>query len=240
MKHQIIVQYTQKSVRMKVQLVEKFISINGEGTRAGEPALFLRFPGCNLNCSYCDTRWANEKGVVVEELTLENLVTYVRETKIKNVTITGGEPLLQQDISMLCKTLIEECEVRIEIETNGSISIREIDELRKNNNLAIALTLDYKLPGSGMEESMMWSNFNYLTSADSVKFVAGSREDLDRGVKVIEQGELKEKCSVFFSPVYGKIKLEDMANYIVNRKLNGIKMQLQLHKFIWDPMERGV
>lgn len=225
---------------MKVKLVEKFISINGEGQRAGEPALFLRFPGCNLNCSYCDTRWANEKGVVVEELILEELVNFVRNTEIKNVTITGGEPLLQKDIAVICKALVEDGEVQIEIETNGSVSIRGIDELRKKNNLAIAVTLDYKLPGSGMEESMMMSNFNYLTVADTVKFVAGSKEDLDRGVEVIEQGKLKEKCSVFFSPVYGKIKLEDMANYIVNRKLNGIRMQLQLHKFIWDPMERGV
>lgn len=225
---------------MKYQFAEKFVSINGEGQRAGEAAIFLRFPGCNLNCSYCDTQWANDEKVVVEELTLDEIISYVQEMDIENVTITGGEPLLQKDVATLCMALVQRCKVRIEIETNGSVSIGEIDELRKKYNLSISFTLDYKLPGSGMEDAMLLSNFNYLTRTDTVKFVTGSKQDLDRGVEVLQQGKLKEKCTVFFSPVYGKIRLEDMANYIVNRKLNGVKMQLQLHKFIWDPMERGV
>lgn len=225
---------------MKFRFAEKFVSINGEGQRAGEPALFLRFPGCNLSCSYCDTQWANKSDVVVEELTLDEIVEYVERMAIENVTITGGEPLLQKNLMALCKTLIEGCQVRIEIETNGSISIKELDDFRRRFDLPIAFTLDYKLPGSGMEDKMLISNFKYLTLVDTVKFVAGSIADLDRGVEVLEQGKLKENCAVFFSPVYGKIRLEDMANYIVDRKLNGIKMQLQLHKFIWDPMERGV
>ena len=107
---------------MSFPVVEKFVSINGEGTRAGELAVFIRFRKCNLNCSYCDTKWANSEGASAEIMSAEQIAEYVRKTGVKNVTLTGGEPLLQNDLYSLTETLIEQGN-SVEIETNGSISI---------------------------------------------------------------------------------------------------------------------
>ena len=106
-----------------MKVVEKFISINGEGRRAGELAVFIRFKGCNLNCSYCDTKWANEPACDYEELSPDKICEYVSETGIKNVTLTGGEPLLQKDIRSLVEKLLNKSDIRVEIETNGAVDI---------------------------------------------------------------------------------------------------------------------
>ncbi len=107
------------------RVVERFISINGEAARAGELAVFIRFAGCNLDCGYCDTKWANEPGVDYQELTEDELVDYVRRTEVKNVTLTGGEPLIQKDIDKLLLAFALEDDIRVEIETNGSVDIAE-------------------------------------------------------------------------------------------------------------------
>ena len=225
---------------MKYPIVEMFCSINGEGLRAGEPAIFIRLAGCNLQCSYCDTAWANQEDTIFEEKSEQEIADYINSQGIWNVTLTGGEPLLNKNIGSLCQFLIENTKCRIEIETNGSISLQEMDELRKKYNLNISFTMDYKLPESNMESHMLRSNFQYLTVMDVVKFVASSKSDMDYGIEMIHQYHLTKQAKVFFSPVFGKIKLEDMANYIVENKLNDVKMQLQMHKFIWDPNQRGV
>lgn len=225
---------------MNYPIVEMFCSINGEGLRAGEPAIFVRLAGCNLNCTYCDTAWANQTDTIFEEKTEREIADYINHQGIWNVTLTGGEPLLHKNIGALCQFLIENTKCRIEIETNGSVSLKELDELRKKFNLGISFTMDYKLPGSGMESHMLQPNFQYLTSMDVVKFVASSKSDMDRGIEMIQQYHLTQHAKVYFSPVFGKIKLEDMANYLVENKLNDVKMQLQMHKFIWDPNQRGV
>ena len=134
-------------------VAEKFISINGESVRAGEPAVFIRFRGCNLNCSYCDTRWANNKEAPAEMLSSAQIADYVSSAGITNVTLTGGEPLLQKGIDELISLLISNGH-RVEIETNGSIPVQGLDgQFRKNDpdNFGLSFTLDYKLPGSGME-----------------------------------------------------------------------------------------
>ena len=102
-----------------MRVAEKFISINGEGTRAGELAVFIRFQGCNLRCSYCDTMWANEPDCPYEEMSPEEICDYVAGTGITNCTLTGGEPLLQRDMKQLVRLLIDQCGCRVEIETNG-------------------------------------------------------------------------------------------------------------------------
>ena len=104
------------------QVVEKFVSINGEGRRAGELAAFIRFKGCNLQCSYCDTSWANEPGCESERLTEEEILSWIRETGVKNVTLTGGEPLLQKDIRDLIHLLLK-AGLQVEIETNGAVDL---------------------------------------------------------------------------------------------------------------------
>jgi 7-carboxy-7-deazaguanine synthase len=106
-----------------MKVVEKFVSINGEGTRAGELAVFIRFKGCNLACSYCDTMWANEKDCPFTEMSQEEILDYVKSTGVKNVTLTGGEPLLQEGVDRLIDLLLDS-DLRVEIETNGAVDLR--------------------------------------------------------------------------------------------------------------------
>ncbi len=217
------------------KVAEKFVSINGEGPRAGELAVFLRFCGCNLNCGYCDTRWANTADVKCEFVSAEELVAYVKSTGVKNVTLTGGEPLLQADIARLI-VLLGASDAEVEIETNGSVLLKDIVSLSPRP----AVTADYKLPSSGMEKYMLTENFSSLTLRDAVKFVVGDKCDLLRAEEIINGYGLTDRCRVYFSPVFGKIQPEEIAEFMKERKLNGVRLQLQLHKIIWEPDKRGV
>ena len=293
-----------------MRLAESFVSINGEGPRAGELALFLRFVGCNLSCSYCDTRWVNEPGCEYEDKSIEELIDLVASSGIKNVTLTGGEPMLQQELPALARGLLRLHGIRIEIETNGAVSLCEMagirakaepyedmhgqpneaglsddgssrmdgtglsDEVsgqpgeaglsddgktvtRKHENksgnkpenksgnkpvnaVRLSFTMDYKLPSSGCESAMLTDNFRYLRQEDTVKFVSGSREDLERAADIISQHNLTERCHVYISPVYGSIDPQDIVGFMAERKMNDVRLQLQLHKLIWDPCKRGV
>ncbi|MDE5764543.1 MAG: putative 7-carboxy-7-deazaguanine synthase QueE [Ruminococcus sp.] len=220
---------------MKYPVVERFVSINGESTRAGELAVFIRFRKCNMKCTYCDTTWANDESASAEMMTAEEIAGYVSGTGIRNVTLTGGEPLLQSELNILTEMLIRQGN-RVEIETNGSISIKELSE----QEYRPVFTLDYKLPASGMENNMLTDNYEYLDSEDTVKFVAGSRYDLERTAEIIEKYNLSAKCHVYISPVFGMIELAEIVNFMAEKKLNGVRLQLQMHKFIWNPDKRGV
>ena len=220
---------------MSFAVAEKFVSINGESVRAGEPAVFIRFRGCNLACSYCDTKWANEPACPAELMSAEEIAAYVEGTGIKNVTLTGGEPLLQKDISSLIELLVSGGH-RVEIETNGSVSVAELSRMACRP----VFTLDYKLPSSGMESAMLTENYNYLRGEDAVKFVSGSLADLERAAEIIEKYSLTEKCRVYISPVFGAIDPAEIVEFMLERRLNGVRLQLQLHKFIWEPEKRGV
>jgi 7-carboxy-7-deazaguanine synthase len=217
-------------------VVEKFVSINGEGTRAGQLAVFVRFAGCNLNCSFCDTKWANKKNVAAQKLTETEIVDYIKSTGVTNVTLTGGEPLLRDGMRELLAALRQIHGIYVEIETNGSV---DIEEFRIDENFP-AFTMDYKLPGSGMEQCMNLENFEKLKKSDTVKFVAGSRQDLERAKEVIDKNGLLRKCSVYFSPVFGRIEPREIVEFMVENRMNGVNMQLQMHKFIWEPDRKGV
>lgn len=218
------------------KVVEIFTSINGEGRRAGQLALFIRFQKCNLHCSYCDTRWANTDSAAYTELTEDELYDEIKKSGIRNITLTGGEPLLQPEIGVLLHKLAADDALSVEIETNGSIGIEEFSRL-KNPPL---FTLDYKLPASGMEAYMKVENFAYLKPEDTVKFVAGSRQDLERAREIISGFQLTEKCAVYISPVFGAIAPAEIVEFMKQYRLNGVNLQLQLHKIIWDPQQRGV
>lgn len=220
---------------MKYPIAEKFVSINGEGTRAGELAVFIRFRKCNLSCSYCDTKWANSDDCEAELLSAEQIAGYVYGTGVKNVTLTGGEPLLQEELYTLIEVLMEQGN-SVEIETNGSLSIAELSR----KEYRPVFTLDYKLPDSRMECSMELGNYNYLRENDTVKFVSGSISDLERAAEIIEKYNLTEKCNVYISPVFRKIDPADIVEFMKDKRLNHVRLQLQLHKFIWNPNERGV
>lgn len=218
------------------KVVEIFESINGEGKKAGQLALFIRFQKCNLNCSYCDTKWANSDDSPYTLMNLEELYKKVVESGIKNVTITGGEPLLQENIEIFLKKLAENPEINIEIETNGSINLKRFGEIKN----APSFTMDYKLPKSNMEKFMDLENFKYLKEKDTIKFVVSNIDDLERAREIIEKYSLVEKCAVYISPVFGKIELSSMVDFMKKYKMNGVNMQLQIHKIIWDPETKGV
>ena len=128
------------------QVVEKFVSINGEGRRAGELAVFIRMKGCNLHCSYCDTYWANESDCESTEMTADEIISYIEESGIRNITLTGGEPLLREGMTQLICAILQDPQRRVEIETNGSIDLTPYCKLERRP----AFTMDYKMPESGM------------------------------------------------------------------------------------------
>jgi 7-carboxy-7-deazaguanine synthase len=217
-------------------VVEKFISINGEGPSSGQLAIFIRFAGCNLSCSYCDTLWANEKNVPYELMSAEDIYKYIKTTGVKNITLTGGEPLLQEGILELLELLAKDKELNIEIETNGSVDLNEFSNIENPPKFI----MDYKLPSSKMENKMLLDNFNYLSKKDTVKFVSGSIDDLNKAKFLIDEYKLHEKTKVYISPVFGNIDLNTIVEFMKDNKMNGVNLQVQLHKIIWDPNKRGV
>ena len=220
-----------------MRVAEKFISINGEGTRAGELAVFIRFQGCNLRCSYCDTMWANEPDCPYEEMSPEEICDYVAETGITNCTLTGGEPLLQRDMKQLVRLLIDKCGCRVEIETNGSANLTPLTMDPQHRPV---FTMDYKLPSSGCESAMRRDNFELLGREDTVKFVCGSLEDLERAHEIMQEYSLPDQCHVYFSPVFGSIEPAAIVDFMQKRRMNKLRLQIQMHKVIWDPDRRGV
>lgn len=216
-----------------MKVVEMFTSINGEGTRAGELATFVRFKGCNLRCSYCDTMWANEAECPYEETKPEQIVEEVLATGIRNVTLTGGEPLLQKGMKELLRLLLQ-TNLRVEVETNGAVSLADYCIDRP------AFTMDYKLPSSGCEAAMLMGNMELLEAEDTVKFVVGSEEDLNRALEVIRTYDLTNRCHVYLSPVFGSIEPVSIVEFMQKYQLNDVRLQIQMHKVIWDPNQRGV
>lgn len=222
---------------MDYRVVEKFVSINGEGQRSGELAVFIRLAGCNLRCSYCDTMWANEEDVEFTPMSKEDIYDYIISTGVKNITLTGGEPLMAEGVSELIEYITRDESLFLEIETNGSIDLAPFRERRVDN---LSFTMDYKGGTSKMEEHMLLSNFEVLSPADTLKYVVGSREDLMKARDLIEEYKLVDRCKVYFSSVYKEIELDEIVEFMKEFNLNGVRLQLQMHKFIWDSEERGV
>lgn len=223
--------------RMNYKVVETFVSINGEGKKSGELAGFIRLAGCNLNCSYCDTMWANQPDVPFKPMSKEEIYDYIKSTGVENITLTGGEPLIQDGIGELIDFLMKDGNLCIEVETNGSIGI---NNFRKNHGRMLSFTMDYKGSSSLMENKMLMKNFETLTKYDTVKFVVGNEQDLCRAKEIIDNYHLTEVCHVFFSPIYGEIDGETIVEFMKINRLNRVKLQIQLHKIIWSPEERGV
>ncbi|MBO5458671.1 MAG: 4Fe-4S cluster-binding domain-containing protein, partial [Lachnospira sp.] len=165
---------------------------------------------------------------------------YIKETGVENVTLTGGEPLLQPDIAELIAMLAKS--FFVEIETNGSIALKNVLDEAESQNVRerISFTMDYKLKSSGMEAFMDMENFMCLKRQDTVKFVVGSPADLERAEQVIDKYELTDRCHVYISPVFGAIEPSEIVDYMKEHKMNRVNMQLQMHKFIWNPEQRGV
>lgn len=205
---------------------EIFGSIEGEGIRAGELSTFIRLSGCNLRCTYCDTAYAFNQGV---EMTVSDILHKVHYT---NVTLTGGEPLYQPVAPLLCA--LQEHEVNVE--TNGSIDIRPY---QKYNH--VFFTVDYKCGFSGMTDHMCLANFESLRSCDVLKFVVGNRMDLEEAhCLYLAYQKYLAGVPIYVSPVFGQIEPQDIVTFMKKHKLENWRIQLQLHKFIWPPTQRGV
>ncbi len=193
---------------------------------------------CNLRCVYCmpegDVCFKNDNGLTDDEI--KYLIDIFGDIGLKKIRFTGGEPLLDENVSELIGSILMMPKVEIEIETNGSVPIRYYKE--RDNRLT--MTMDYKLPSSNMEENMCLENMEYLKPWDVVKFVIGSREDLNRAKEIIERFRLCEKAIVYFSPVFGKIEPEEIVEFMKENKLNKVRFQIQIHKVVWDPDKTGV
>lgn len=222
---------------MDYKVVEKFVSINGEGDFAGYLAVFIRFAGCNLNCSYCDTMWANEANVEYQLMSEKDIYDYIKSTGIKHVTLTGGEPLIQEGIYSLLELLAQDTTLDVEIETNGSIAIQPFLHIQPKQPF---FTMDYKLETSNMEDKMMMKNFDNLKKTDTIKFVVGSINDLEKIKYIINEYQLREKCNVHLSLIHGIIAMSSIVDFMKEHSLNGVRFQPQLHKLIWHPLTRGV
>ncbi len=259
----------------RMPVVELFVSVNGEGPRAGRLAAFVRFAGCNLRCSYCDTMWANEPGCPVQWLTVDEIAAWVASTPAACTTLTGGEPALQPLLPQLARALMALPPVEdgaggrapraVEIETNGAVDLAELAAVRAELQTApdsrggqpdlrggsredspatppaaLHFTMDWKLPGSGMGDRMLERNLGLLGPGDTVKFVAGSEEDLREMARVVRAHGLCERCAVYASPVFGRIEPARIATFLQEERLARVVLQLQLHKIIWPNVERGV
>lgn len=211
-----------------MKINEVFKSIQGESSYAGLPCVFIRTTSCNLRCRWCDTAYAFHEGV---ERSIDFLLQEVRSFGCRCVEITGGEPLLHEEIYPLMKTLLNEGYLVL-IETSGSMPINRIDP-------RAVIIMDIKCPGSGMSQTVDWENLKRLKERDEVKFVIANRVDYDWAKEVLVKHPPLNGKTVLFSPVFGEIEPRQLAEWILEDQLP-VRFQLQLHKYIWDPEMRGV
>jgi len=214
---------------MALLVNEIFYSIQGESIYSGRPCIFVRLTGCNLRCSYCDTRYAYEEGVKMEN---SEIINRVAGYKCPLVEITGGEPLLQGETPTLIYRLLENG-YEVMMETNGSLDISRID------GRCIKI-VDIKCPTSGESDKNDMENLKRLGSKDQVKFVIGNRIDYEYAKETIDSNcpDFPEK-QILFSPFSGEITPAKLAEWILEDNLN-VRLHLQIHKIIWPDRQRGV
>ncbi|MCK5558251.1 MAG: radical SAM protein [Candidatus Hydrogenedentes bacterium] len=211
-----------------LKIYEIYGSIQGESKYQGYPCAFLRLSGCNLRCSWCDTEYAFSGG---EDMTVESILEKIGELGIGLVEVTGGEPLAQEECFDLMTAL---CDAGYEVllETGGSIDCERVDERVKK-------IIDFKAPLSLMEKENDWNNIKYLKEGDEVKIVVGDRGDYDWAREKIAEHGLTEKTEVSLSPVHGKLEPAELSAWILEDSLD-VRLNLQIHKYIWGEQTRGV
>lgn len=211
-----------------IKINEIYKSIQGESSKAGLPCVFVRLTYCNLRCTYCDSEYAFYDG---KEMSITQIIDEVKKYNCKLVEITGGEPLFQNESIDLMKQLCDEG-FDVMLETSGSLSIKDIDA-------RVKIIMDLKCPSSKMMKKNLYENVEFLKPTDEIKFVIGNREDYDWSKKIISDYRLNEKCEILFSVVFEQLKPVTLVEWILEDNLN-VRYQLQMHKYIWDPKQKGV
>jgi 7-carboxy-7-deazaguanine synthase len=215
---------------MALKVNEIFYSLQGESSYAGRPCVFIRLTGCNLRCSYCDTRYAYEEGT---DMGFDLILDQVSSYRCPLVEITGGEPLIQTETPALILRLLERSH-KVLLETNGSQNIQGVDD-------RCIKVVDLKCPSSGMEAQNDLENLRKLGLADELKFVLGDRIDFEYAQGVLDDYRqfFPKEIPIHFSPVFGKLEPQLLAHWILEERLE-VRLQLPLHKILWDPNQRGV
>ena len=211
-----------------LEVTEIYKSVQGESTYMGLPCVFIRLTGCNLRCIWCDTPHAFHDG---KKLSIHQIIDEVKSYDINLVEITGGEPLLQKEVFPLMESLLKN-KFKVMLETSGSLAINNVPA-------KVIKIIDLKCPGSGEENKNLWENLNHLTSTDEIKFVIADKTDYEWSKKVLQDYELDKKVPVLFSPVFEKLKLKDLTEWILKDNLP-VRLHTQLHKYIWDQKTIGV
>ncbi len=207
---------------------EIFFSIQGEGTRAGEPCIFVRLTGCPLRCAWCDTAYAFHEGTRRGE---DDVIREIEAHPSRLVQLTGGEPLAQAAAFPFVTRLLD-AGFRVLVETSGHILTEGLDP-------RAVVVLDVKAPGSGEAHRMEWRNLELLRSTDEVKFVIADRADFEFARVVVDERALAGRCTVLFSPVHGVLEPGRLARWILDEGVPA-RLQVQLHKYLWPGVERGV
>lgn len=207
----------------ELKVNEIFYSIDGEGERSGYPAIFIRLTGCNLRCSYCDTTYAFDEG---ENMSIDAIISEIKLFNCKRITLTGGEPLMQENAVKLLKKLKKE-KYDVIVETNGAVDITEAQKYAK-------ICMDWKTPSSKMRGRMDFNNLYRLRKKDVLKIVMNNN-DIEYVQNLIDNPYIK--APIYVSPIFGEIELPILAEFA---KENDVRMQLQIHKYIWDVNKRGV
>ncbi len=208
---------------------EIFLSIQGESTHAGRPCAFVRLMGCPLRCKYCDTEYAFFEG---KKMSFDEIFAKIESFDCGLVEVTGGEPLAQPNAIPFMQELVARG-FEVLLETSGAFPIQNLPK-------EVSVILDIKTPGSGEVSKMVWENLKVLKpQKDEVKFVITSQEDFAFAEKVVEETGLLKSNTVLMSPSFGQVSYKDLASWVLASKKN-YRMQIQMHKHIWDPAERGV
>ena len=213
---------------MKLKINEIYYSIQGESSYMGKPCIFIRLTYCNLRCSYCDSEYTFYDG---KDMTIDEIINKIQNYPCKLVEVTGGEPLFQKECIDLLNKLVD-LEYHVLLETSGAISLKDVPKDVKK-------IVDFKCPSSAMSDKNLWSIVDELNDKDEIKFVIGNLEDYEWTKSKIDKYGLNKKWVVLFSPVFGKISLEKLADWILEDNLD-VRLQLQMHKYIWDPDKRAV
>ena len=213
-----------------LRVTEIFHSIQGESTHTGRPCTFVRLTGCPMRCVWCDSEYTFTGG---DHVSIEDILAKVRAMECSLVEVTGGEPLAQPEAFTLVSRLCDEG-YEVLLETGGYVSTAKVDSRAK-------IILDVKCPGSGEEARNHWPNLDLLRAdKDEVKFVIANRDDWDFARDIIKRFELEKRAlAILISPVWNNLDLQEVAGWITSSRLD-VRMQLQMHKYIWGPEARGV